>query len=532
MASYAQIYQLVNAITGGSIGNRSITVKDTESLVSLGKVVLSTDENKDEFYKKLPDVIGRIICRYQELRRRDRDIEVDPLTFGMAVEEVWKSEVARAKKNNSWGEQVNPFEVLKKDETAINVSIYKSLSGWEIDKITYDYQLEKSFHNAIEMASFLSLVMQDMYDGMTNAQNDTDKITECTAMAQSIYGAASTGAHTAINLYTAYKTEVDPSTSLTPDSCLHNSDFLRYATEKILNTVENARELSVLYNTAGAERELPDDFRMHMLSEFANKLSIYLHADTYHEDLLKLPGFSKINSWQGLGRGATFAQKSKIDIINGDLKVQQGGIVAHLFSRGRMMTMIDKIRTKSLYNPASECTNWFHKADIGYLIRPYEIGVVFYIASSDWSISSMAAVTPSAVSSASSLYDTPVSSIQSDVTITGDKITGTLYKLTSGAIPDVWGEGYFIALGFAPGSGNWNQYTSVKVGLDPSVSSGLVELLTDPDKNGVFKVTDKDLQLFAILSTNGSDVRYQTFDLSGLTLSETPPNLNSSKKSK
>lgn len=530
MATYAQIYQLVNAITGGSIGNRAITVKDTESLVSLGKVVLSTDENKDEFYKKLPSMIGRIICRYQEIRRRNRDIEVDALTFGMAVEEIWKSSVARAKKNNSWGEQVNPFEVLKQDDTAINVSTYSAISGWEIDKATYDYQLEKSFHNAVEMASFLSMVMQDMYDGMTDKLNDTDKITECTAMAQSIYGAASTGAHTAVNLYTAYKTEVDPDTTLTPDSCLYSSDFLRFATEKILNTVENAKELSVLYNTAGAERELPeDDFKLHMLSEFGNKLSIYLHADTYHEDLLKLPGFSKINSWQGLGRGATFAQKSKIDIINKDLAVQQGGIVAHLFARGRMMTMVDKIRTKSLYNPASEMTNWYHKADIGYLIRPYEIGVVFYIAASDWTITSMAAVTPSALSAASSVFDTPVSSIQNDITVTGDRITGTLYKLTSGAIPDVWGEGYFLALGFAPGTGNWTQYTSVKVGMDPSVSSGLVEILTDPDKSGVFKVTDKDLQLFAVLSTNGSDVRYQTFDLSGLTLSETPPN-NSKKK--
>lgn len=531
MATYAQIYQLVNAITEGSIGNRSITVKDTSSLISLGNVVLSSDKNKEEFYNKLPAVIGRIVCRYQELRRRDRDIEVDPLTFGMAIEEVWKDQVGRAKKNNSWGEQVNPFEVLKKDDTAINVSVYKSLAGWEADKVTYDYQLEKCFHNAIEMASFLSLVMQDMYDAMTQALNDTDRITECTAMAQSLYGAASTGAQTAVNLFTAWKT-VNPSSTLTTDTCLYDSDFLRFATETILNTVENAGELSVLYNTAGAEVELADDFRLHMLSEFANKLSIYLHADTYHEDLLKLPGFRKINSWQGLGRGANFAQKSKIDIIHEDLHVSQGGIVAHLFARGRMMTTVDKIRTKSLYNPASECTNWFHKADIGYIIRPYEVGIVFYIATNDWDITSMDSIELSHLKSSEEIYDTPVSSI-CDITVdnTDNRITGTLYKLTSGAIPAVWGEGYFIALGFYPtGGGQWTQYTSVKVGMDPSVSSGLVEIVDDDTHTGVFKVTDKDLQLFAVLSTNGTDIRYQTYDLSGLTLSETPPNNTKSKK--
>lgn len=528
MATYAQIYQLVNAITEGSIGNRSITVKDTTTLISLGNQVLKSDENKEEFYKKLPDVIGRIICRYQVIKRRSRDIEVDPLTFGIAVEEVWKDSVARAKKNNSWGDQVNPFDVLKKDDTAINVSIYKELAGWELDKITYDYQLEKSFHNAAEMASFLSLIMQDMYDGMTQALNDTDRITECTAIAQSIYGAASTGAQTAINLFTAYKTEVDPSTSLTAATCVYNSDWLRYATEKILNIVENAKELGVLYNTAGAERELADDFKLHMLSEFANKLSIYLHADTYHEDLLKLPGFSKINSWQGLGRGATFAQKSKIDIINGDLQVSQGGIVAHLFDRGRMMTMVDKIRTKSFYNGASELTNWYHKADIGYLIRPYEIGVVFYIADTDWTITSLPAITLSALPGTTDLWGTLVSSIQNDITVTGDKITGTLYPVTSGALPAKWGEGYFIAIQFTADS--WTPYTSVKVGMDPSESSGLVELINDPDKAGVFKVTDKDIQLVAVLGTDGKDVVYRTYDISGLTLSDTPP--NEAKKSK
>lgn len=516
MPNYAQIYDLVNAITEGSIGGRSITVKDTTSLISLGNVVLSSDENKEEFYNKLPLMIGRIVCRYQEIKRRTRDISVDPLEFGIAIEEVWRDQVARAKKNNSWGEQVNPFDVLKKDDTAINVTIFKSLAGWEIDKITYDYQLEKSFHNAVEMASFLSLIMQDMNDGMTEALNDTDRITECTAMAQSIYGAASTGALTAVNIYTAYKAEVDPSTSLTAATCLNNSDFLRFLTEKVLNTVENAKELSVLYNTAGAERELQDDFKLHMLAECANKLSIYLHADTYHEDLLKLPGFSKINSWQGLGRNATFAQKSKIDIINGDLQLSQGGIIAHLFDRGRMMTTVDKIRTKSIYNPASELTNWYHKADIGYAIRPYEIGVVFYIADEDWTISDLTSPTVSPVAGTETLFGTKVSNMQTGITISGDTITGTLKKLTSGALVNDWGEGYFIALELT--ASDWNAYESVKVGMDPSVSSGLVEIKTDPDHNGVFKVTDKDIQLFAVLSTNGKDVLYRTFDLSGLTL--------------
>lgn len=60
--------------------------------------------------------------------------------------------------------------------------------------------------------------------------------------------------------------------------------------------------------------------------------------------------------------------------------------------------------------------------------------------------------------------------------------------------------------------------TSVKVGMDPSQGSGLVEIINDPDKNGVFKVTDKDTQTFVVESSDGVRTTRQTFNLSGLSV--------------
>ena len=82
MATYEQLYQLINATTEEAIGGTAITVKDTTSLVSLGNIVLSSDSNKDEFYGKLADMIGRIVSRYRQIRKVSRGIEVDPLEFG------------------------------------------------------------------------------------------------------------------------------------------------------------------------------------------------------------------------------------------------------------------------------------------------------------------------------------------------------------------------------------------------------------------------------------------------------------------
>ena len=106
--------------------------------------------------------------------------------------------------------------------------------------------------------------------------------------------------------------------------------------------------------------------------------------------------------------------------------------------------------------------------------------------------------------------------MQTGVSVSGNKITGTLKYLSgSNAITDVWGEGNFLVLPFSDIDEN---ATSVKVGLEPSAGSGLVELLGDPDMNGVFKITSKELQKFKVISSNGATSTVQEFDLSELTI--------------
>lgn len=115
------------------------------------------------------------------------------------------------------------------------------------------------------------------------------------------------------------------------------------------------------------------------------------------------------------------------------------------------------------------------------------------------------------------VFGTVVEDIQEDVVVENGRITGTLKYLDSGDIVDAWGEGNFLVLKFDDIDEN---ATSVKVGMEPSQGSGLVEIIDDPDKNGVFKVTDKDAQKFKYVVTSATDVITQTFDLSGLTCEE------------
>ena len=108
--------------------------------------------------------------------------------------------------------------------------------------------------------------------------------------------------------------------------------------------------------------------------------------------------------------------------------------------------------------------------------------------------------------------------MQTGVSVSDGAITGTLKFIEGGIAPGTLsGDGYFLALKFT--SSDWGQYSSVKVGLDPS-STGmpLQDLLSDPDKDGVFKITDKDAQNLVVEVSDGTTTSTFNYDLSGLTL--------------
>lgn len=130
-------------------------------------------------------------------------------------------------------------------------------------------------------------------------------------------------------------------------------------------------------------------------------------------------------------------------------------------------------------------------------------------------------ITVSVMGGTDTVYGVDVSDIQSGVSLSNKKFSGDLKYLSgSNAITDEWGEGNFLAVTFT--AENWSAYDSVKVGLEPSQGSGMVELIghTD-DLDSVFKIGNDVSQMFKVICKKaGKPDLVQTYDLSGLTLLE------------
>ena len=115
-------------------------------------------------------------------------------------------------------------------------------------------------------------------------------------------------------------------------------------------------------------------------------------------------------------------------------------------------------------------------------------------------------------------YGHRVDSYQTGVAVNGDKVTGTL-KFIEGGLAEsgpLAGDGYFLCLKWSePESG----VTSLKVGLVPSEGTGLVEAINDPDRDCVYKITDKQNQRVTFIQSDAAGHKnIQVFDISGLTL--------------
>lgn len=127
--------------------------------------------------------------------------------------------------------------------------------------------------------------------------------------------------------------------------------------------------------------------------------------------------------------------------------------------------------------------------------------------------------------SQATIYGYNTTDLQSDISVSGDKVIGELKYLSDGQLVDAFGAGNFIALEYIEKP---EGVTSIKIGMYPTFKngvfvyddSGLGEVASDPDKGGAFKVTNKDLQYFKIVSSDGTKVHSQLFKLNSLVCEE------------
>lgn len=377
MANVLQVYELLNEVASQSMGEKAVSVVDGGSFTALGDEVLSSATNKENFMNALVDRIGRTIFSVRNYRAIDTSIVKHPFEYGCILQKIYV-ELPDAKPNNAWeiGKEDYKPEFAPVIKANVKQKLFNKINTWEIDCTIPDYMLRTAFTSAEKMGAFISAIFVAMDNRMEQALENSIDITRSAFIARKINGAKPCGA---INLLHEYNTLTNA--GLTVDSCLRNTDFLKWCASELTKWAKRMARMSVVFNEEGYQRHTPyENLVVNVLQDFASATTAFLQADTYHKEMVSLPKYSEVPYWQGSGESFAFEDTSKIDIkLSDDVTVTKSGIIAVMYDEQAIGVTMNERRSTSERNNKDEYTDYFNKADIGYFNDMSENGIVFFI---------------------------------------------------------------------------------------------------------------------------------------------------------
>lgn len=384
MANPEQIYQIVNSMAEQSMGMKGLTATEA-TFISVGKTVLSSEDNKEAFYKTLIDRIGRTVLAMREYEIDVTEMALEPFVYGSILQKI-SFKLAEAQNNDTWLEQGSSSDPFEETTTEFMQMFFDKWEAWEVPATVPDVQLETAFTNAQTMVAFIDGILSMMNESMKISYENIGYLNRAALIADTII---SGNTNIAVDILDNYRKETGNAT-LTIAQALRNIDFLKWAGMTITMISDRMPKKGVTFNKQKWQRHTPKDKQVfEVLSNFAAAMDTYLQADIYHNEITKLPYYKKIPYWQSSGENWEFDAVSGINLTIEtydetqqkvvEKQVQATGIVGVLRDIDCIGITIDKRRTKSIYNPRREVTNYWMKAEMGHFRDMSENCVVFYM---------------------------------------------------------------------------------------------------------------------------------------------------------
>lgn len=384
MAVATQVYTIINATNKQMMGQNAITVVDTKGLMSTGDAILKSDTDTDAWVHALSDLIGKTVFSVRAYESEHLNMVWHAFDYGLAMRKIYV-DLPDTVANTAWqiGEESYEPEYAPRIQPNVKQHLFKNLTTFEIDISIPDDILRTAFRSEIQMASLISAIFMAIDNRVQLAIEACGELLRAAFAARKLLKGDYCGS---INLFTRYKAAF-PSTTITADTALYDSNFLRWSASQIKLWTRRMRKMSTLFNNEGYKRHTPQsELVLILLDEYDSNLTTYLEADTYHKELVAIPNFSTVSYWQGSGTKFQFSDTSKISVKleeNGTT-VTQGGIIAVAYDYQALGMMIDRRKITTERNAKAEYTNYYNKVTRSYFNDMSENGIVFYISTTDF----------------------------------------------------------------------------------------------------------------------------------------------------
>lgn len=374
-----QIKDLVNSSLKELNGTSDLLNEDLSNVVDIGKELLNNDDI-DNYVKKLVDRIGKTVFNDRLYQGSAPSVLMDSWEFGSVVEKV-DAELPDVEENDSWKlEDGKSYDQDIFYQPKVSAKFFNSKVTFDIPMSFTKTQVESSFNSATELNSFLSMLMTKVQNALTVHLDGLIMKTINNFTAQVVH--AGKGLQ-AVNLLTLYNTTTGQ--TLTSAKALTSPDFIKFANLTINSYRDRIAKMSTLFNVGGVNKFTPvANQHLVILSDFANASKVYLEANTYNQNNVKISDYDTVPYWQGTGTKYGFNDISKIDVsIKDGLKtteVAQTGILGVLFDTNALGVSCQNPRTTTAVNARAEFYTNFNKYDAMYYNDLNENFIVFMVA--------------------------------------------------------------------------------------------------------------------------------------------------------
>ena len=391
MGNVTQIYQIVNDAVSDFLGTTAVRAKDTSSFVDLGRTLAQIHsatnpyDGYDSFYGALAARIAKTEIMVRLYEGSGRGVIADYIDFGAFVQRVY-ADIPDAVENPVWslsnGQNPptitphSPYDV----DNVVNISamIFGKRGTWSIEILKPYKQIKEAFLSESAMMAFIDAIDLRIATSLAIEKEALENLAVATSIANCLQNGKAT------NLLAAYN--AGAATPLTVANCLKSLDFLAFANKTIDNFRGYIKKPSRKYNTAGYVTFTPTDkAKLEVLTDFASASKFYLESNTYHDELVKMEGYSEVPYWQSPGTSGAFdfAESSKIIVQNegvDDDPVTGTGIIAFIRDEDQVKAYFGEVESWSLPNPRDRSTIHGEQAETGYAVDPHLNAWVFYIA--------------------------------------------------------------------------------------------------------------------------------------------------------
>ena len=356
-----QIATLLNeTLVPNYLGQETTIAEDLSNIVELGTAI--ADLSGDECLNFAKDFVVGVARNYMDKRKYKTEtygLMNDAREYGGVIQRV-KARLFDAEDSPIWSLQ-NGTDYMDGTYRGVDfdAKIYSKDSVFMIANSIPTEMYKQFFTSADGVRSFVAMIESTVDNSLSTQLNALAR----TTLAQLIATSATTRTVSLLSMYNDLM-GLSGGDALTADKALYNASFLRWSAEQIVRLRDLTQDMNEKYNDGTIQTFTPaSDLRVTLLSQFARAIEFNMEADTFHNDLVSVGEYNKINFWQNASDdilpdlGVTAEIKTKVGENDPVTVSDVVGVIYDRYTAG-MTARLDKITAD--YIPKGDFTNYFH----------------------------------------------------------------------------------------------------------------------------------------------------------------------------